>query len=80
MDFSRGPAITSVLHTDEHSHIEPVRYAAGSGFFRTMVLPLSPGGSAFSRLAGVAGLFARPGVNPSLTITALAERARAGLA
>lgn len=59
VDFSRGPAITSVLHTDEHSHIEPVRYAAGSGFFRTMVLPLSPGGNAFSRLAGAAGIFAR---------------------
>src|SRR2546426_613298 len=26
-DMSEGIAITSVLHTDEHSHLEPVRYA-----------------------------------------------------
>ena len=32
-DFSKGVAITSILHTDEHSHVEPVRYGAGSGFF-----------------------------------------------
>ena len=55
-DFSRGVAITSILHTDEHSHIEPVRYAAGSGFFRTMALPLAPGATAAKRVAGAAGL------------------------
>jgi hypothetical protein len=32
-DTSEGIAITSVLHTDEHSHLEPVRYGKGSGFF-----------------------------------------------
>jgi cholesterol oxidase len=32
--FSDGVAIGSILHTDEHSHLEPVRYAAGSGFWR----------------------------------------------
>ena len=32
--FSDGIAIGSILHTDEHSHLEPVRYAAGSGFWR----------------------------------------------
>jgi cholesterol oxidase len=56
LDFSRGVAITSILHTDDHSHIEPVRYAAGSGFFRTLALPLAPGASAPSRLAGAAGM------------------------
>ena len=62
LDFSRGVAITSILHTDDHSHIEPVRYASGSGFFRTMALPLAPGASAPSRLAGAAGkLLRRPG-------------------
>ncbi len=49
-DFSRGVAITSILHTDAHSHIEPVRYASGSGFFRTMVLPQSTGDSVGGRL------------------------------
>lgn len=30
-DFSKGVAIGSILHTDENSHLEPVRYAEGSG-------------------------------------------------
>lgn len=60
-NFSKGIAITSILHTDEHSHIEPVRYAEGSGFFRTMVLPQSGGPTAFTRLAGAArGILKRP--------------------
>lgn len=58
-DFSRGIAITSILHTDEHSHIEPVRYGPGSGFFRTMVLPQTSGADVFSRLAGAARGVAR---------------------
>lgn len=49
-DFSKGIAITSILHTDDHSHIEPVRYAEGSGFFRTLILPQSHGTSAVARL------------------------------
>jgi cholesterol oxidase len=58
-DFSTGVAITSILNTDEHSHIEPVRYGAGSGFFRTLTLPHAPGASAVRRLAGVIAAFAR---------------------
>ncbi len=49
-DFSKGVAITSILHTDDHSHIEPVRYAAGSGFFRTMILPQAEGAHAIGRM------------------------------
>ena len=56
-DFSEGIAITSILNTDEHSHIEPVRYAAGSGFFRTLVLPQTGGPNALVRLAGAARSF-----------------------
>jgi cholesterol oxidase len=60
-DFSEGIAITSILHTDEHSHIEPVRYASGSGFFRTMVLPHAPGPTVLARFATAArGLFKQP--------------------
>lgn len=60
-DMSRGVAITSILHTDEHSHIEPVRYGPGSGFFRLLTLPHSPGSSVISRLAGAArGLVSHP--------------------
>ncbi len=43
LDLSRGIAITSILHTDEHSHLEPVRYPSGSGFFRLLMAPLVAG-------------------------------------
>jgi cholesterol oxidase len=49
-DFSEGVAITSILHTDDHSHIEPVRYGSGSGFFRTLSLPHAPGPTVIARL------------------------------
>src|SRR5690606_32930445 len=41
-DFSRGVAITSILHTDEHSHIEPVRYGPGSNFYGPLLAPHAP--------------------------------------
>jgi cholesterol oxidase len=49
--FSKGVAITSILHTDEHSHIEPVRYGSGSGFFRLLALPHAPAPTVAGRLA-----------------------------
>ncbi|HEV7487311.1 MAG TPA: hypothetical protein VGQ65_16685 [Thermoanaerobaculia bacterium] len=52
-DLSEGIAITSVLHTDEHSHLEPVRYGKGSGFFRLLLSPHVPGESAPVRLIRV---------------------------
>ncbi len=48
--FSDGVAISSILHTDEHSHLEPVRYPAGSGFWRLFGFPLSHGRNLFVRL------------------------------
>jgi cholesterol oxidase len=51
-DFAHGIAITSILHTDDHSHIEPVRYGEGSGFFRLLTMPHAPGSNAITRLAG----------------------------
>ena len=48
-DLSNGIAIGSILHTDEHSHLEPVRYPAGAGVFRTLMLPHAPGDSLGSR-------------------------------
>ena len=56
-DFTEGVAITSILHTDEHSHIEPVRYGPGSGFFRTMAVPYAPGDHLPGRLAGAVRAF-----------------------
>ena len=51
-DFSRGVAITSILHTDEHSHLEPVRYGAGSNFYKALLTPHAPSKSAFLRILG----------------------------
>lgn len=48
--FSDGVAIGSILHTDEHSHLEPVRYASGSGFWRLMLAPMVSGRNFVSRL------------------------------
>jgi len=58
-NFSKGVAITSILHADEHSHIEPVRYGEGSGFFRTLLSVHSPGPTALARIWGALVAFAR---------------------
>ncbi|HMV41114.1 MAG TPA: GMC family oxidoreductase [Leptospiraceae bacterium] len=36
VDFSKGIAITSSIYPDEHTHIEPVRYSAGSDAMGTI--------------------------------------------
>ncbi len=59
LDVSRGIAITSILHTDAHSHLEPVRYPAGSGFFRLLMAPLVSGESAPVRFLRTFAAFAR---------------------
>jgi cholesterol oxidase len=58
-DFSRGVAITSILHTDSDSHIEPVRYGDGSNFFRKLVFPHSTATTFFGRLGAVAKAYAQ---------------------
>lgn len=61
VDLSRGIAIGSILTTDAHSHLEPVRYPAGSGFFRLLMAPHVAGNSVLVRLAGFARtLLTRP--------------------
>jgi cholesterol oxidase len=47
--FSDGVAIGSIIHTDEHSHIEPVKYSEGSGFWRLFMAPMVSGNNIFSR-------------------------------
>lgn len=49
-DLSRGVAIGSILHTDEHSHLEVCRYGSGSGAWRLSVLPYVTGSNALVRL------------------------------
>jgi cholesterol oxidase len=59
LDLSRGVAITSILHTDAHSHLEPVRYPSGSGFFRLLVAPVVTGRGALRRALSALAAFAR---------------------
>jgi len=55
-DYSKGLAIGSILHTDENSHLEPVRYGDGSSFFRTLTIPTIHHKYALFRLLGILGL------------------------
>jgi cholesterol oxidase len=77
-NFSEGIAITSILHTDEHSHIEPVRYASGSGFFRTMLTPHSPGSTLIGRFFGALGSLLRHPIHwiRSLTVRDYARQSQ----
>ncbi len=77
-DFSKGVAITSILHTDEHSHIEPVRYGAGSGFFRTLLAPHAPGNNVLVRLGGTARSLLRQPLTwmKALTVRDLAKQSQ----
>ncbi|MCB0596557.1 MAG: GMC family oxidoreductase [Phaeodactylibacter sp.] len=52
-DLSKGVAIGSILHTDENSHLEPVRYSSGSGFWRWLLLPMAHGGSFAARMGKI---------------------------
>ena len=52
-DLSRGIAIGSILHTDDHSHVEPVRYSSGSGFWRLLMAPHVSGKSIPARMTNL---------------------------
>jgi cholesterol oxidase len=43
VDYSRGVAITSSFHPDEHTHIEPVRYGKGSNSMSLLQTVLTDG-------------------------------------
>ncbi len=59
VDYSKGVAIGSIFQIDEHAHLEPVRYPAGSGAFRTALAPHVAGENALIRLLRVAGTILR---------------------
>jgi cholesterol oxidase len=59
VDLSEGIAIGSILQTDEHSHLEPVRYPAGSGFFRPLAMPHAPGDTVGTRLLNAGAMFVK---------------------
>jgi len=51
VDYSRGIAITSSFHPDEHTHIEPVRYGKGSNSMGMLQTLLTDGGTRRTRAA-----------------------------
>lgn len=53
IDYSEGVAITSSIHPNDHTHIEPVRYGKGSNAMGMLQTVLTDGGDG-SRLAKVA--------------------------
>jgi cholesterol oxidase len=57
--MSEGVAITSIVETDEHSHLEPVRYPDGSGFFRLLMTPHAPGATLLARAWSVVRVVVR---------------------
>ncbi|MCS0637111.1 GMC family oxidoreductase [Streptomyces sp. LP05-1] len=68
-DFTRGVAITSSIHPDAHTHIEPVRYGKGSnamGFLTTLQVPYGT-----RRVRGWLGNVAR---HPLITLRSLSNR------
>ncbi len=50
-NFTEGLAISSIIHTSDDSHLEPVRYPPGSGFFRILLAPHAPGKNVFIRIS-----------------------------
>jgi cholesterol oxidase len=66
-DFTRGIAITSSIHPDEHTHIEPVRYGKGSNAMGLLSTLMTDGGGRLPRSLKWLGQVARhPGQLASL--------------
>ena len=75
-DFTKGVAITSSFHPDDHTHIEPVRYGKGSNAIGLLQTVLSDGGGRTPRLLKTVGVaLRRPGAFArSLSVRHWSER------
>jgi cholesterol oxidase len=49
-DFSKGVAIGSIFPPDENTHLEPVRYGSGSGFWKLLGVPMTYGNTVVGRI------------------------------
>ncbi len=80
-DFSQGVAITSSMHPDPHTHVEPVRYGKGSNSMGLLATIQVPGGGRLPRWLRFLGLAARhPYVFArSLSVRRFSERTIIGL-
>ncbi|SER58233.1 cholesterol oxidase [Streptomyces sp. yr375] len=70
-DFTRGVAITSSIHPDENTHIEPVRYGKGSNSMGGLSIIQVPYAEGSSRVAGWLANAAR---HPVLVLRSLSNR------
>jgi cholesterol oxidase len=71
VDFTKGVAITSSVHPDEHTHIEPVRYGKGSNAMSLMTTLQVPGDGRMPRLLRAVG---RSVKRPDLLMRVLDKR------
>ncbi|MEU9862607.1 GMC family oxidoreductase [Streptomyces sp. NPDC047971] len=69
VDFTRGVAITSSIHPDENTHIEPVRYGKGSNAMGGMTILQVPYGA-----HRVRSWFLNMAKHPTLALRALSNR------
>lgn len=62
VDFTRGVAISSSIHPDEHTHVEPCRYGHGSNALALLATLAVPGGGRTPRwLLWIGQLLRHPG-------------------
>ncbi|NEA99904.1 GMC family oxidoreductase [Streptomyces sp. SID13726] len=71
VDFTRGVAITSSVHPDENTHIEPVRYGKGSNSMGSLSILQVPYTEGSSRVMGWLANAAR---HPLLVLRSLSNR------
>jgi cholesterol oxidase len=70
-DLSHGVAIGSIVHTDERSHLEPVRYGAGqANAWKAVLGPHAPGATLPARLRSAARLV---GQDPRLVLRVMRQ-------
>ncbi|MER6538308.1 GMC family oxidoreductase [Streptomyces sp900105755] len=70
-DFTKGVAITSSVHPDENTHIEPVRYGKGSNAMGSLSILQVPYAEGSSRVLGWLANAAR---HPLLVLRSLSNR------
>lgn len=70
-DYSRGVAITSSFHLDDHTHLEPVRYGKGSNAIGLLQTVLVDGGGRLPRWLKAIGVVLR---NPAAFVRSLSVR------
>ncbi len=70
-DFTKGVAITSSIHPDENTHIEPVRYGKGSNSMGLLTVMQVPGAGRGPRWLRAVATAAK---HPTLAVRALSNR------